>query len=191
MSIRFTKNQSKILEIFFRNPEKEYYFRELASILGKKPGVFQRDINNLTKMGILQSQYKANSRFFSLNKNYPLYKELKSIFFKTVGVQGQLEKMLIKLKNIKIAFIFGSFAQNKEDSYSDIDLMLIGNPDEDTLVLQISRLERHLDREINYHIFTPADWIKKIRQKDSFLENIIAHPKIFLIGNENELSKIS
>lgn len=190
MPLKFTKNQTLILEIYFKHPEKTYYFRELGRILGKEPGFFQKDINNLVSRGILESEYQANSRFFKLNKNHPLYKELKTIFFKTLGAKGKLKSVLGKMQNIKIAFIFGSFAQEKEDSYSDIDLMIIGNPNEDQLIAAISKLEDQIDREINYHIFSPSDWEEKIKE-DSFLENILTQPKIFLVGNDYELSRIS
>jgi len=191
MTLNFTKNQTLILEIFFRDPEKSYYLRELGRIIGKEPGIFQREINKLVGSGILLSEYRAKSRFFNLNKKYPLYEEFKSIFFKTLGAEGKLREILKKIKNIRTAFVFGSYAKKTEDSFSDIDLMLIGNPDEDLLIPKITKLEKQLGREINYHIFSPADWRKGLRQKNSFLENILAGPKIFLIGNENEPSRIS
>lgn len=191
MALKFTKNQTLILEIFFNNPEKSYYLREIGRIIGKEAGVFQKDINKLVESGILISEYRAKSRFFKLNKKHPLYKELRSIFLKTVGAVGKLKEALSKIENIKIAFIFGSYAKGKEDSFSDIDLMIIGNPNEDELISEISKLENKLDREINYHIFSLTDWKKKLKEKDSFLENILSQPKIFLIGNKNELSRIS
>jgi len=190
MLLKFTKNQTLILEIFFNDPEKSYYLRELGRIIGKQPGVFQRDINKLVQSGILISEYQAKSRFFKLNKNYHLYNEFKSIFFKTVGAEKRLREILKNIKNIKIAFIFGSFAKGEEDSFSDIDLMIIGNPDEDSLISKISKLESQLGREVNYHIFSLADWKNKLKAKNSFLENIVSQPKIFLIGDENELSRI-
>jgi len=190
MALKFTKNQTLILEIFFSDPNKSYYLRELGRMIGKEPGVFQRAINKLVESGILISEYRAKSRFFKLNKNHPLYQELKSIFFKTVGAEGRLRETLKKIKNIKIAFIFGSYAKGKEDSFSDIDLMIIGKPDENKLISEIIKIEKELDREINYHIFSPADWKKKLEEKASFLENVLSQPKIFLIGNKNELSRI-
>lgn len=191
MPLKFTKNQILVLEKFFNDPEKSYYLRELARLIGKKPGVFQRDINKLVENGILASYYQANSRFFKLNKNYPLYKEIKSIFFKTIGVEKKLKDELSEIENIKVAFIFGSFAKNKEDSLSDVDIMIIGNPDENLLVVKISRIESLIDREINYHIFTPDDWQRKIRERNSFLENVFSQKKLFLIGSKNDLPKIS
>ncbi|MFQ6049773.1 MAG: nucleotidyltransferase domain-containing protein [Candidatus Paceibacterales bacterium] len=190
MALRFTKNQTLILELFFNDTEKSYYLRELGRIIGKEPGVFQRDINKLVESGILISEYRAKSRFFKLNKNHPLYKELKSIFFKTVGVEGRLREILKEVKNIEIAFIFGSFAKGREDSFSDIDLMIIGNPDEDVLISKISSTEEKLKREINYNIFSSEDFKKGLKKKEVFLEEIVAGPKLFIIGNQNELEKI-
>lgn len=190
MSLNFTKNQTLILELFFNDPERTYYLREIGRMIAKEPGVFQKDINKLVESGILISRYQANSRFFKLNKNHPLYKELKSIFFKTLGAEGKLREVLVAIENIKIAFIFGSYAKKKEDSFSDIDLMIIGKPDEDLLLPKISRIEGQLDREINYHIFSSDDWKKRIKEKNSFVKSILTGPKIFLIGTENELSRI-
>ncbi len=191
MILNFTKNQILILNIFFSNPDKSYYLRELGRILHKEPGVFQSDINKLVEREILLSEYQANSRFFKLNKDHPYYRDLRDIFVKIYGAVRKLKEVIVKIKNIKIAFIFGSYAQAKEDSLSDIDLMIIGKPDEDLLIAKISKLEEQLDREINYHIFSSADWKKKLQEKDSFLENILSQPKIFLIGNEDELSKLN
>ncbi|MBU2635277.1 nucleotidyltransferase domain-containing protein [Patescibacteria group bacterium] len=190
MPLNFTKNQTLILEIFFNNPEKSYYLRELGRMINKEPGVFQRDINKLVESGILISEYQAKSRFFKLNKNHPLYKELKSIFFKTLGAEGKLKEILEPIRKIKIAFIFGSYAKDEEDSFSDIDLMIIGSPDEDLLISKISKLETRLDREINYHIFSQKDWKKKIQGEHSFIKSILLGRKIFLISNKNELSRI-
>lgn len=190
MIMKFTKNQIAILNIFFENPGKIYYLRELSREIGKEPGVFQKDIEKLVKSGFLESYYQGNNRFFKLNKKHSLYKELRSIFLKTFGAVKQIKDVLIKVKNIEIAFIFGSLAQDKEDVLSDIDLMIIGQPDEDSLISEISKLEGKLKREINYHIFSPADWKKKLKV-DSFLQNILAQPKIFLIGNKDELSRFS
>lgn len=190
MPIKFTKNQTLVLEIFFNDPEKSYYLRQLARITGKQPGVFQKDINTLVEKNILISEKVANSRFFKLNKNYALYDELKSIFFKTIGAQGQLKNALIRIENIKIAFIFGSFAKKNEDSLSDIDLMVIGGPNEDLLIQETSRIEKNISREINYRIFSPEDFRKALKFGEVFIEEILKNPKIFLIGNENELGKI-
>lgn len=179
--LKFTKNQILVLEIFFNHPEKSYYLRELARILGKEPGVFQKDINRLTEEGVLESYYEANRHFFKLNKKYPLFKELKSIFFKTVGIKGRLQQELAKIKGIKEAFIYGSFARGEERPVSDIDIFVIGFIDEDELIDLVVRLEKKFDREINYILMTEQEFQKKINERNSFLDNILSQKKIKLI----------
>lgn len=179
--LNFTKNQASILEIFFNHPDDAFYLRELARILGKEPGVFQRDINKLTEENILSSYYQAKSRFFKLNKKYPLYSELKSIFFKTVGIEGTLKKELKEIQGIKEAYIYGSFAQGREKSSSDVDVLIIGSVNEDRLIDMISSLESKLAREVNYTLMTEKEFQKKMKDKNSFLENILSKKKIKLV----------
>lgn len=83
----FSKNRGKLLRLFFDNPDRSYYMHELGRILKKKPGVFQRMLYSLETEGILTSEYKANARFFKLNKSYLLYSELKSIISKISDIK--------------------------------------------------------------------------------------------------------
>lgn len=181
MPLKFTKNQTLILEIFFNHPEKFYYLRELARLLGKEPGVFQKDINKLVEGGLLESHLESNRRFFKLNKKYPLYKEIKLVFFKTVGVKGRLQDELKKIKGIREAFIYGSFAREEEKATSDIDIFIIGSIDEDELIDLITRLENKFDREINYTLMTEKEFQNKLKGGDSFLQNILRQKTIKLL----------
>jgi len=189
MKILLSKNKALLLRLFFTHPGRAYYIQEIGRILKKKPGVFQRDLNNLAEEGILESFYKANARYFKINKEYPLYKQLKEIISKTIGIEGSLKETLSKIEGIESAFIFGSHAKGEEIAISDIDLFIIGHPDENKLIESISKLEKKLDREINYHIYSEKDLEKKIKEKDSFIKRVLTGLKIMLIGKENELPR--
>jgi predicted nucleotidyltransferase len=187
----FTKNRAELLSLFFTNPDKFFYMQEIGRILNKKPGVFQRTLNNMTSEGILVSEYRANSRYFTVNKNNPIYKELKSIIFKTIGISGSIKQALEELKNLKLAFIYGSYAKNQENYLSDIDIIIIGNPDEEILINKLDSLEKKLQREINYKIYSYNNLEKEITEKEPFIINILEDRKIMLVGSENEIPKIS
>lgn len=186
-----TKNRAALLKLFLTNPDRTFYMQEVGRILGKKPGVFQRTLNNMVSEGILTSEYKANARFFKANKKNPIYKELKSIVFKTIGVQGSIKEVLEEIGNIKFAFIYGSYAKAKEGYLSDIDLAIIGNPDEDKLIKELDRLEEKFQREINYKLYTLQKLKKEIKEQVPFILKILRDKKIVLIGDKNELRKIS
>jgi len=186
-----TKNRAELLKLFLTNPEKAFYMQEIGRILEKKPGTFQRTLNNMVSEGILTSEYRANARFFKANKKYPIYKELKSIVFKTVGIQGSIREMLEEIGNIKFAFIYGSYAKGKENYLSDIDLVIIGSPNEDKLIEELDELEKKIRREISYKIYSFKELKNEIKKKEPFTLEILRDKKIVLIGRLNELRKIS
>jgi hypothetical protein len=47
-----------------------------------------------------------------------------------------------------------------------------------------------LGRPIHPTFYSPAEWVRKKQAKNNFLAQIIKQPKIFLIGTEDELTKL-
>jgi len=189
--LKLSKNRAVLLRLFFTNPDQTFYIQEIGRILDKKPGVFQRNLYDMEREGILISEYKANARYFRANKDYPLYKEYKSIVFKTIGVVGSIKEVLEKAGPINFSFLYGSFAKGKENYLSDIDLVIIGSPDENKIIRNIEKLEKKLKREINYKLYLPKEFRDSVRRKDPFLMGVLEDRKIMLIGGENELRKIA
>jgi len=98
-----------------------------------------------------------------------------------------LKETLSKIKGIEAAFIYGSFAKKEEAVGSDIDLFIVGKVDDSRLLREIRRLEKLLKREINYSIFVKDEFKKKVKEKDSFIIDLLENPKIFVVGNEDDL----
>lgn len=179
-----TKNQAALLGILFTNPEKAFYMQELGRILGKKPGFFQRTLNSLVEEGVLASEYKANARYFRANTMHPFYAELRKIVEKSSGVEGELRKLLSRIKTIQAAWIYGSFAKKTERVDSDIDLMIVGNPvAEELLLKEFGRMEKALQREINYRFYSGQEYSEKRKQGDPFLDEVLRGPLIVLKGD--------
>ncbi len=189
LDFEITKSQlrKKLLAYFFTNQESKLYLREIATVLREDAGNLSKELARLGKEGIFISNLRGNQKYFSLNKKYPLYKELEGIIFKTIGVAGTLKKALQRIDGIRFAFIFGSFAKGKQDGLSDIDLAVIGRIDEKKLLVEIETIEKLLNREINYTLYSFADWERMKKMEATFTANILDEPKIMLIGRENEL----
>ncbi len=182
-----SKNRVKLLTLFLTNPDERYYYNEIFRRLSIPHAILQRELKGLTEIGLVINTREANASYYQINKNFPIFKELKSIIFKTVGLADYLRESLKEIGNIKAAFIYGSVAKNLEDASSDIDLMVVGDIDADKLYKTVSDAENALGREINPTIFDPDEWNKKIKEKRSFPSDVMKNPKIFLIGDENEL----
>ena len=186
LEITKSRLRNKILLHFFTNTDDEMYLREMALKLKEDPGNLSKELSKLEQEGVFISQFRGKQKYFFLNKAYPLFNELKSIIFKTIGIQGSLQNIINKTNGIVSAFIYGSFATGKENTSSDIDLCLIVKDsvfNENNLISKIDGLEKTISREINYIYYSEEEWEKQINKNDSFIINIKIGPKIVLKGD--------
>ena len=176
--------RKKLLAYFFTNPEARLYLREIAVKIGVDAANLSRELARLEKEGVFLSEKRGLQKYFSLNKNYALYRELKSMIFKTLGIQGTLQDVLKNIPGLRRAFIYGSFAKNAEQAHSDVDLCLIVKKtrfDENQLLIKLHKLENELGREINYTFFTEDEWKSKEQAQDSFVLGLLKNKRIELI----------
>ena len=164
----------KVLNYYFLNPEKRHYVNELARILDVDPGNLFRKLKELEKEGILISETRGNQKYFSLNKKYPFLKELKKTFEAKYGFLNLIKEKLSKLKGLKEAFVFGSFAKNTLSPESDIDLLLIGEHSSLEAKKLILPLEKMIGREINIVDMTEKEFKKRKKRGDEFIKNIFS-----------------
>ena len=86
---------------------------------------------------------------------------------------------------------FGSFARGEESADSDIDLMVIGSLGLRDLITMLANTQDTILREINPHVHSEDEFRKKIQKNDHFVSQVVAGPKIFILGSEDELKAIA
>jgi predicted nucleotidyltransferase len=182
-----SKIRRDLLALLFTNPSQRYYLRETERILGYSAGSIRRELLRFSKDDLLRTDRVGNLLYYSLNTRHPLFRELKAIVSKTVGVEGSLRKVLFTISNIHAAFVYGSFARNREQVTSDIDLMIVGDPDMSALHKAIRRLEKMLGREINPSVYSLDEFKARKLAKRGFIQDVLRNRKIMLIGREDEL----
>ena len=182
-----SKIRRDLLILFFTNPSQKYYLRELERLLSYSAGSIRRELLKFQKDNLFSTQRQGNLLYYLLNTKHPLFKELKSIISKTIGIEGLLKKLLLAIGKINAAFIYGSFASGKEKFSSDIDLFIIGEIKENILIDKINKLEKKLQREINYSLYLRKDFFKKKIENDPFIKDVLINKKIFIIGTEKDL----
>jgi predicted nucleotidyltransferase len=194
LDINRSKLRTNLLLYFFTNPQAKLHLRDVAERINEDPGNLSRELNRLSHEGLFLVNEVGRQKYFSLNKDYGLFNEIKSIVLKTIGLPVQLSHIVEVDKNILLAFIYGSFASGETSIDSDVDIILIIKGlkfNEDHLQKEIASLEQMLDREINWSYFPQEEWISKIRQGDSFVTNILSRPIIILKGDEQKLRGLS
>jgi predicted nucleotidyltransferase/predicted transcriptional regulator with HTH domain len=181
MTILFkTKLRKKLLTYSFTHPDERFYVRELAGLIDEDAGNLSRELRELEKEGLFDSSSRGNIKFYSLNKSYPLFRELNQIIFKTEGVEGSLRDLVHKYKGVSFAFIYGSYARNKEKKTSDVDLAIVGEFPRNEFTRQIKALESKLNRDINFTSYLEKEFAKERKKDGSFL-NLVLKGKIIIL----------
>jgi len=181
----------ELLTHFFTHPGERFYARGLAKQMGEHYNAVWQELGNLERLGLLIGEQDANIKYYRLNPDFPLYPELKRIILKTAGLGQVLRDTLTHLGEVEFAFIFGSVAADQEDMLSDVDLMLVGEVNLLELSGVVAQLEEQIGREINYLILTPAELSQRLGDGEPFIQNVLAGPKIMLIGAEDALRRIA
>jgi len=80
-----SKTRASILSVFFNNPEKEYYLRQLERLTGYSAANIRREIIKLNTDGFFEFKTIGKMKLYKIRKDYPLYNEIESILKKTNG----------------------------------------------------------------------------------------------------------
>ena len=167
---------------YFTNPSAQRHFRDLAGRLSIDPSNLSKELARLEREGLFRSEVSGRQKYFQLNRQYPLFQEVRSIVAKTVGVVPLIAQSLKKVAGIGEAYLYGSFARNQQDASSDIDVLVIGGPRGEALADAIQKLERQLGREINYTVLSRKEFESRRSRKDAFLENVLQNERASLVS---------
>lgn len=167
-----SKIANKVLRYFFINQHKKNYINELARILDADTGNLSRKLKEMENEGILSSEFLGEQRYYFINKKYPLLKEVKKIFEFKYGLKDLIANKLKKIKGIKQAYIFGSYAKGNFEPESDIDILIVGNHPVMEATKALLPLQQKIARLINVVDLTEKEFEKRKKEKDEFISNI-------------------
>lgn len=186
------RTRGSILALLFGHIDEMFYLRQIVRASGYGLGPVQRELKLLTDAGIIRRTVRGRQVFFQANQDSPIFAELRSLVAKTAGLGDRLRDALSPMAGrIKIAFVYGSLARGEEKQDSDIDLFIVGELSFSDLVMKLQAVQNLLRREINPTVYSSAEFRTKLREKHHFLTSVLKEPKIYLIGDENELRRLA
>ncbi len=188
----FGKTRRAVLALLYSHPDESFYLRQLARMTAVGMGSLQRELKQLSEAGIIQRSEIGRQIFFKANPDCPIYPELRDLIIKTFGVADVLRQALAPLADtILVAFIFGSMVSGEINQSSDLDVMVIGDISFADVVSALSPVQEVLSREINPAVYPPGEFKEKLSADQHFIKSVLSSPKIFLIGNKNELDELA
>jgi len=186
-----SKIRGEVFRILFGVDDNALHLREIERRSGLTIGTVQQEIKKLLKLDLIKRQRDGNRIYYQANREHPLYTEIRNIVLKTTGLAEVIKGALSASPDIKIAFVFGSIAHQTEKAASDVDLMVIGTLGLRKLTGLLTGVSVRVGRDINPHVFSEKEFVRRKKGRDHFLNQVLESSKIFIIGTENDLAEMA
>lgn len=171
-----SKTRAKLLQLFFENPEKSFYVREMTRVIDEQINSVRRELSNLENIGIIKSETFDNKIYYSANGKHPFTRPLTEIFSKKISsTRGQdikvstWEEYSRPVKN----YLKGLVVTNRLPGQEGIDLLIIGNDRTKKLTRWAEVIEKKLGKPINYVIMSPDDFTYRKNVHDRFVAEVL------------------
>ncbi len=186
----FGTYRKKALSLLLLQPDADYHVRELARQTGTAPGTLHKELARLAAAGLLLRKEQGNQVRYQANRDCPVFPELAGLLRKTTGAAQVLTEALSPLAP-QLALIFGSVASGTETANSDVDLLIVGDLGFADVVRATHPAQTDLGREINPVLYSPAEFLHRVQTGDPFVAEILARPKLFLVGTDHDLGQLA
>jgi len=187
----FGRTRGALLALLYGHADQSFYTRQIAREVDASVGAVQRELANLSNVGLILRKSVGSQVFYQANQDAPIFPEMRALVNKTVGVFSILRSALRSLsKQIVVAFVYGSVAREEETTHSDVDLVVVGKATLDEVLSRLSTLETRIGRPINPTVYSVAEFKSKLASGNHFLTAVLKGQKVFLLGDEDELRKV-
>jgi predicted nucleotidyltransferase len=187
----FGKTKQAVLALLYGHADSSFYTKQVLDAVKMGRGAVQRELQNLTETGIITREVQGRQVYYKANTKCPIFNELKSIVRKTFGIADVIRQSLeAEADKIQIAFIFGSVARITDDKKSDVDVMVVGAISFGEVISLLTSAEEKLGREVSAVVYPLSELQQKVKKDQHFVKTIMEGDKIFLIGDESELTRL-
>ncbi|HEV8131524.1 MAG TPA: nucleotidyltransferase domain-containing protein [Acidobacteriota bacterium] len=178
--------KAEIFRLLFGPSGVELHVREIERRSGLADATVRQELKRLSRLGVVEPRRDGNRRYYHANTEHPLYPDIRNMVLKTSGLADVLRDALTH-SGIRLAFVFGSMARSNGKAGSDVDLMVIGTISLRQLGKLLSGVATKLGREVNPHVLTPEEFVKRRKARDHFITTVLSQPRLFVTGSEDEL----
>lgn len=194
-----SKTRVKLLHLFYSNPNRSFYVREITRKIDEQINSVRRELSNLLNIGIIVSENTNNKLYYEVNQKFEYYKPLQEIFGgglktpakKAKPVAGATDKDeaaaadLQSVGHVELALYTGQFTR---DESAGIDLLVVGDINRNALKKYVGELEAQEGKSIRYATMKLPELQYRLAIKDRFATAIEQAKKQILVDEHNLLS---
>jgi len=203
-----SKTRVKLLKLFYSNPNRSFYVREITRKIDEQINSVRRELANLLSIGIITSDDSKNKVYYEVNQDFEMYNPLATIFGgkpapkskKGSKKKGKAEptpvveeaeltddqKEIVAIGNVEIALLTGQFTR---DESAGIDLVIVGNVNETNTEKYIKALEKKEGKDIRYVVMDLKEFEYRKQVKDRFINGLFMSKYQVLIDKHKILEE--
>lgn len=181
-----SRTRAEIFRLLFGMRARPLHLREMERLSGLSTGSLRQELGKLKKLGLVTVERDGNRTSYESNRSHALYPDVHGLVLKSVGLVDVLRDGLND-PAIQCALVFGSIARGEETVDSDVDVLVIGKIGLRKVAGLLSGVGNTVGREINPLVMTPDEFAKRVKREEHLVSGIMASPKLFIVGSEDEL----
>jgi predicted nucleotidyltransferase len=177
-----SRQQAELLALVLGDVTSEFALTQLKDQTGIPYPSIHREIERAQAAGLVVSRNVGRTRLVRANTDSPYFAGLADVLVKAFGVPWVLAGSLAGLDGVDRAYVYGSWAarfQGEEGDrpVGDIDLLVLGEPDRDTLYAVVGETEKRLGRPVQVTV-RATDWLEN--GSGSFHDTLASRPLVEL-----------
>jgi predicted nucleotidyltransferase len=184
--------QGELLALLYLHPDREFSLTEAARRCRTSVKTIHHEANRLVEAGYVAERRLGNVRLLRAGDPGPAGRPLTELLATTYGPLPILERELSRIRGVREAYLFGSWAARHEGAPGpvphDVDVLVEGTADADDLHQVAQRAEAVLLREVNILRIRPAVWDDP-SPADPFVVTVRSGPLVGLRVDEGEGSE--
>jgi predicted transcriptional regulator with HTH domain len=196
-----SKTRVKLLQLFYSNPNRAFYVREITRKVDEQINSVRRELANLLGIGIITSESNNNRLYYEVNQDYEHHKPLSAIFGSKAKVAAKkdtaddvkateepesvaehpMARLVRVVGKVDLALLTGQFTR---DESAGIDIFLVGDINQSKLTKFINELETEEKKELRYTTMPLTNYQYRVRINDRFINNVLSAKKQIIINNK-------
>lgn len=171
-----SKTRTKLLSLFFSNPERSYYVREMTRVIDEQINSVRRELINLEGIGIIKNETYDNKIYYSANNKHPFSRPLVMLFSTKTDVAIDVvvkpnvwEEYVRPVRNYLSCVI----VTNRLPGQDGVDLLIVGDDRTKKLTHWAEVVEKKEGKPLNYVIMSRDDFQYRLNVKDRFISEVM------------------
>ena len=211
-----SKTRVKLLQLFYQNPNRSFYVREITRKIDEQINSVRRELANLLNIGIITSDNTNNKLYYEVNQSFEHYAALSSMFggkaykpkkaakapkvSESSEAPVQEQQVVEQVVEVTVTDPFAiellktgnvSLAvytgQFTRDDTPGVDVVIVGDVNHAAVEHAIADLEAAEKKELRYSIFSTDEFKYRKQVNDRFVSNLLTAKNSVLIDKDKLL----